>query len=341
MKKRQLPRSIKRLPKYGDGIDLLTKNKAGNMEFGSDIGGNAGVSAGLSTAGTLLSMMPDKTVRDSQGNLIGTRPSAGESIGSEALKYAGMGAAFGPYGAAAGALVGGTIGLINSNKQKQELDKARAEAEGRRMIDEEAMGSKYQDFLSADYQTNTKSFYAFGGYSDFANYPTTSLPLMVPPSQAKKRSISKFVNGGYGEPNSEIEDNELVQIPGEYPMAMDGGQLEMANSNMFEADGQTHEEMNSNGTTGIETYLPQGSRVFSDRVKHNGRTIASIVSPISKKIGKLEERMEKMPSKALENTIGLLKNQEDFYFNKQEEIKQDKEAARTLRTFMKGGYKYC
>jgi hypothetical protein len=326
---------LKNLPKYANGI--ITTDAAGNTAFGSSIGGNAGASAIASTAGTLMSLMPDKTVRDSDGNLIGTRPSTGESVGSEALKYASMGAAFGPYGAAAGALVGGTIGLVQANKQKQELEKARLEAEGRKMISEEAYGNKYEDFLSSDFQTNTKSFYEMGGYSDFANYPTTSLPLMSAPNTAKRRSISRFVNGGFAEPNSEIETNELVQTNGEYPMANDGGMLNQANSNTYIADGQTHEQMNANGTTGIETYLPGGSKVFSDRVKHNGRTIASIVAPISKKIGKLETRLEKMPSKALQNTINLLKNQEDYYFNKQEEIKTDKEAARTLQKFALGG----
>jgi len=126
-----------------------------------------------------------------------------------------------------------------------------------------------------------------------------------------------FAYGGeVPEPNAELELNEQFQMP--------DGQV-------GEVDGPSHAE------GGVETALPEGTRIYSDRLKHNGRTFAKTVKPINSKIAKLEKQLETDPNDKLkQNSITLMNQQLDHYFNEQEELKQNNEMKRSIK-YAKGG----
>jgi hypothetical protein len=135
---------------------------------------------------------------------------------------------------------------------------------------------------------------------------------------------NKYGNGGMAKitPNTfsgnkvqeEIEGGETVQTP-------DGTN--------YQAIGPKHE----NG--GIKTNLEPNTRIFSDRLKFNGKTFAQIAKPIQSKISKLDN---KPTSKALENTKMLFNKQLDNVFNEQETLKQEQNMKKNI--FAKGGIKF-
>jgi len=67
---------------------------------------------------------------------------AANTIASQALKYAGMGAALGPIGAGAGALIGAGLGAISANKDKKEFEEQQEE-----MVRQEGMSTAQQQFM--------------------------------------------------------------------------------------------------------------------------------------------------------------------------------------------------
>lgn len=111
-------------------------------------------------------------------------------------------------------------------------------------------------------------------------------------------------------------------------------QFQMPDGQVGEVDGPSHE------MGGIQTNLPEGTRVFSDRLKHNGRTFAKIVKPINTQIAKVESNPH--TSKTIkENTLMLLNKQLDQYFNIQETNKQNSEMKRSLKMAKGGVVKYA
>lgn len=137
-----------------------------------------------------------------------------------------------------------------------------------------------------------------------------------------------YAYGGHTGPNAEIEDKELVQLPKGRPLLYNGGRLNQQSMDTYAADGLTHEQ------GGMETGLPEGTRVFSDRIKHNGRTIASLAKPIANKIGQLEKKHDNPVNRF---TIDRLRKQQDSLFETQETIKQDQDMKRSLKKFANGG----
>ena len=115
--------------------------------------------------------------------------------------------------------------------------------------------------------------------------------------------------------NAELELQETFQLP-------DG--------TVGNVDGPSHE------SGGIQVDLPEGTRIWSDKLKHNGRTFAKHTKPITSKIAKLEKQIEENPvnSDAKKNTVMLLNKQLDHYFDVQE---TNKETNEMKRTFKKGG----
>jgi hypothetical protein len=67
---------------------------------------------------------------------------AANTAASQALKYAGMGAALGPVGAIAGGVIGGTLGLISAKKDKEEFEEQQEE-----MVRDEGMSTAQQQFM--------------------------------------------------------------------------------------------------------------------------------------------------------------------------------------------------
>jgi len=120
------------------------------------------------------------------------------------------------------------------------------------------------------------------------------------------------VNEDMGNPNAELELNETFRDP----MTGETGMV----------DGPSHD----NG--GIEMSLAEGTQIWSDRLKHNGRTFASLTKPIINKIANIEKGLDTNPnSRFKQNSIKLLNAQLDFFFDKQESNKQQDEMKRTLK----------
>ena len=67
---------------------------------------------------------------------------AANTVASQALKYAGMGAALGPIGAGAGALIGAGLGAISAKKDKEEFEEQQEE-----MVRQEGMSTAQQQFM--------------------------------------------------------------------------------------------------------------------------------------------------------------------------------------------------
>lgn len=120
------------------------------------------------------------------------------------------------------------------------------------------------------------------------------------------------VSEDMGNPNAELELNETFRDP----MTGETGMV----------DGPSHD----NG--GIEMSLAEGTQIWSDRLKHNGRTFASLTKPIINKIANIEKGLDTNPnSRFKQNSIKLLNAQLDFFFDIQESNKQQDEMKRTLK----------
>ena len=111
-------------------------------------------------------------------------------------------------------------------------------------------------------------------------------------------------------PNAELEKEEQFRTP----QGITGG-----------VDGPEHSE------GGIEVNLPEGTQVFSDRLKLDGKTYAKRAKSLNNKIAKLEKKPE---TQATKNSIMLLDQQLDDLFNTQEAMKEEKMAK---KMFAKGG----
>ena len=102
-------------------------------------------------------------------------------------------------------------------------------------------------------------------------------------------------------------------------------QMQLPDGTVMGVDGPSHE------SGGIEVNVPEGTRVFSDRLKLGKKTFANHAKIINNKIAKLDN---KPTSSAKTNTEMLFNKQLDNLFNTQEEMKIVKEQK---RTFKKGG----
>lgn len=109
--------------------------------------------------------------------------------------------------------------------------------------------------------------------------------------------------------NAELELNEQFQLP-------DG--------TVGEVDGPSHDE------GGIEVALPEGTRVYSDRLKMGKKTFAQLTKPINNKIDKLDRKPE---STAKKNTLALFNKQLDELFTIQEAMKTEEQ----VQKFANGG----
>ena len=133
--------------KYKDPFEFLnnpegyamgpSKNYAGGAGFDASKfakGATAGVGAFGGAAGEIV------------GSFRGDDPTksgyAANTVASQALKYAGMGAALGPIGAGAGALIGAGLGAISAKKDKEEFEEQQEE-----MVRSEGMSTAQQQFM--------------------------------------------------------------------------------------------------------------------------------------------------------------------------------------------------
>ena len=133
-----------------------------------------------------------------------------------------------------------------------------------------------------------------------------------------------------------MDNPEYEFVP--YNSELEGGEeAVMPNGESVSFEGASHEASDGQGVNGIPTNLPENTRIFSDRLKHNGRTFAKTVKPINSKIAKLEKQLETDPNDKLkQNSVTLMNQQLDHYFNEQEELKQNNEMKRSIK-YAKGG----
>lgn len=151
-------------------------------------------------------------------------------------------------------------------------------------------------------------------YKDYANFQKSQVGYS---NNSKTTNGLTFAEGGViPEPTAELELNEQFQLP---------------NGQVGEVDGASHE----NG--GVPVALPEGTRVFSDRLKYNGKTFAKLTKPINNRINKLEESLENNSTDNLKkNSLMLMNKQLDHYFNIQETNKQNEQMKRSFK-YAKGG----
>jgi len=108
--------------------------------------------------------------------------------------------------------------------------------------------------------------------------------------------------------------------------------MQLPDGTVMGVDGPSHE------SGGIEVNVPEGTRVFSDRLKLGKKTFANHAKIINNKIAKLDN---KPTSSAKTNTEMLFNKQLDNLFNTQEEMKAIKEQKRSFKNkFPDGGIIY-
>ena len=141
------------------------------------------------------------------------------------------------------------------------------------------------------------------------NSPITTMPTNVNNMYPYGGTINKNQPGAI----AELELQEQMQLP---------------NGVVMGVDGPSHEQ------GGIEVNVPEGTKVFSDRLKLGKKTFAAHAKSINSKIAKLDNRPETVASK---NTQMLFNKQLDNLFNTQEEMKAVKEETKQRKLFAKGG----
>ena len=257
----------------------------------------AGVGAGLGFAGDTTNLLFDN-------NVFGTRNKVTDSEGNE-LGEAQSDAGSQTQGALSGALKGASAGA----------------ALGPWGMAGGALIGGVAGFLTADTGAEDKLNQIKRERNAQISFKNMLGKGPIENNSIQTNSQSLYANGGMKTLNqNHPEATEEVEL-GESAMLPNGMNLAFG--------GETHE----NG--GLETNLPEGTRIFSDRIKSGKRTIASIAKPIQNKIEKLKDNN----SKAGQNTIKLFENQLDNLFNEQEEIKQQQDMAQQRKYFAKGGSK--
>jgi len=143
-----------------------------------------------------------------------------------------------------------------------------------------------------------------------------------PSSQGYNPYTPTYAFGGQvGTPNAEIEGGEVVQTPnGEMPTVTQGGGLQQQSGDTFEAQGASHAQ------GGIDTEMPEGTRIFSDKLTNGDMTYADHAAPISKKLGKYEEVLSNPKATAIQKNTAKrmmtkLNSQLDGLFQEQEASK--------------------
>ena len=297
------PRTLRKFDGGGTWNGVDAQGNAIKTTFGKSTAGS-NLATGASIAGAavpmITSMIPDQTVRDSEGNEVGQKVGTGKAIVNSAASGAAMGASFGgPIGALAGAGIGAIYGGISNSMANKKIDTEMKQANDR--ISNRKFSNRLftnnNTFATQDYNNNDM-VYAEGG--------------MV-------------IDQHMDDPNAELELNETFQEP--------SGQVGMV-------DGPSHD----NG--GVEVNLEEGTRIWSDKLKHNGKTFAALTRPIVNKIEKLEKTSPTdYNSRFKQNSKMLLNKQLDHLFEVQETNKQQDEMKRSLKNNAvvndRGNYHYA
>lgn len=227
-----------------------------------------------------------------------------DTEGNPVGNYEGMGKSVGKgamKGAAIGATIGSAIPIVGTavgGAAGAVIGGAAGFFKGREEEDE-------MKKMQAEANNNIMSRRRMGGL----NSPITTMPTNVNNMYPYGGTIVNDQPGAI----AELELQEQMQLP-------DG--------TVMGVDGPSHD----NG--GIEVNVPEGTRVFSDRLKNGKKTFAQHAKSINNKIAKLDEKPN---TKAKMNTEMLFNKQLDNLFNTQEEMKIIKEETKQRKLFAKGG----
>lgn len=144
--------------------------------------------------------------------------------------------------------------------------------------------------------------------ADIMNQQPNTAPIFrKSPYRSTFKCGGRFDYGGLNYPNSEVENNEVLQSPQGYqPTVFGNSDLQRTSSNTYKAEGSTHE----NG--GVQTNMPSGTRIFSDRLKSsNGKTFAKEAEKLSKLKGKYEKMLSHKKGTALGEDVSRSPIQND------------------------------
>jgi len=227
-----------------------------------------------------------------------------DTEGNPVGNYEGMGKSVGKgamKGAAIGATIGSAIPIVGTavgGAAGAVIGGAAGFFKGREEEDE-------MKKMQAEANNNIMSRRRMGGL----NSPITTMPTNVNNMYPYGGTIVNDQPGAI----AELELQEQMQLPDGTVMGVDGP---------------------SHNNGGIEVNVPEGTRVFSDRLKNGKKTFAQHAKSINNKIAKLDEKPN---TKAKMNTEMLFNKQLDNLFNTQEEMKVIKEETKQRKLFAKGG----
>lgn len=272
----------------------------------------------------------------------------GGSIFGGAAAGAGAGAAIGgPWGAVAGGVIGAASGIFSGRKQNQaeraqkKLQQQQLQAMKDSAIREERLGA-----YNAEEQMNYAPIFAYGGlYGTSKKVIDPRRGIMRKFKDAKRKGIipsdmsySEFYKDYKDESNvvagsKQYRDGEYAyggmsqeELPqGLANVEVEGGEsVQMPSGESFDVDGPSHAE------GGVPMNIPEGGRVYSDRLKFpgTGKTFSDHNSEISKKINKFEEVIDDPQATPIEKQtakrmLEKLRGKQEEVFGMQQELNGD------------------
>lgn len=272
----------------------------------------------------------------------------GGSIFGGAASGAGAGYAIGgPWGAVAGGVIGAASGIFSGRKQNQaeraqkKLQQQQLQAMKDSAIREERLGA-----YNAEEQMNYAPIFAYGGlYGTSKKVIDPRRGIMRKFKDAKRKGIipsdmsySEFYKDYKDEANvvagsKQYRDGEYAyggmsqeELPqGLANVEVEGGEsVQMPSGESFDVDGPSHAE------GGVPMNIPEGGRVYSDRLKFpgTGKTFSDHNSEISKKINKFEEVIDDPQATPIEKQtakrmLEKLRGKQEEVFDMQQELNGD------------------
>lgn len=280
--------------RYAGGGEVAFRDKFGDVQ-----GHSYGAEKGIQGASTMSGLSTGATI----GGGLGAGVTTAAAAGSSALAGTTLGAWAGPIGMAAGAIIGGIVGLFGGRRKKRKAKKAAEEADRQRQIvagnerilqDELKLSNTAQQEGALDMYGDS-NITGVTGYQDDASFgsdlvqPTVQgTPFGdVDPSSAFGRIAARC--GGR---------LKRKRCGGKAKRYADGGMIEETSSNTAEVNGPSHEQGGvpygpNAEVEGGEALMTDANNayVFSDTLKYNGTTFADLAKPLMKHKGYLESSL--------------------------------------------------
>ena len=280
--------------RYAGGGEVAFRDRFGDVQ-----GHSYGAEKGIQGASTMSGLSTGATI----GGGLGAGVTTAAAAGSSALAGTTLGAWAGPIGMAAGAIIGGIVGLFGGRRKKRKAKKAAEEADRQRQIvagnerilqDELKLSNTAQQEGALDMYGDS-NITGVTGYQDDANFGSDLVqPIVqgtpfgdVDPSSAFGRIAARC--GGR---------LKRKRCGGKAKRYADGGMIEETSSNTAEVNGPSHEQGGvpygpNAEVEGGEALMTDADNayVFSDTLKYNGTTFADLAKPLMKHKGYLESSL--------------------------------------------------